>query len=383
MNNRKLKKLIKSYSLVLLICLFWLIVQFLFFIKNGIFVKLEAGKYINQANILLHTGKVSAPNLWFYSTEICLIALSIKTKLGLGFVYFIQLFINLIATICFFHLCRKYSPKSISFIATILLIFTFPLQELNGFLQTESLYTSLSILFTSAILLKENVSIWISLALIPFLALICITRPTGLLMIPPTFLLLADRIITKRRWRHFFLILGLIAFLVVINYALGRGGEWRFMLAFQKELVLCESTPYFSHIDISKNPNSIPGFIYYITHNFEQFSRLAWLKTKMFWGLKRPYFSRFHNAYLMIYFFPVYLLCLSSLRWWVLTNKKSFTFLLLNILLVWFTILLTCDDWHNRFFLVMTPYLYILSIPGLVKIKNFLSSKIFTKKAHE
>ena len=155
------------------------------------------------------------------------------------------------------------------------------------------------------------------------------------------------------------------------------------MLAFQKELVLCESTRYFSHIDISKNPNSIPGFIYYITHNFEQFSRLAWLKTKMFWGLKRPYFSRFHNAYLMIYFFPVYLLCLSSLRWWVLTNKKSFTFLLLNILLVWFTILLTCDDWHNRFFLVMTPYLYILSIPGLVKIKNFLSSKIFTKKAHE
>lgn len=379
MNYKKTINFIKSHSIIFLLGFLWFIVQLLFFIQNGIFVKLEAAKYINQANILLHTGNLSAPNLWFYSTEIFLIALSIKMKLGYYFVYLIQLCVNLIATFNFYNLSKKYSSTNTAFITTTLLIFTLPLQELNSFLQTESLYTSFTIIFMSLILQKNSFSLWKLTLILAFLLLICVTRPTGLLMIPSTVLLLSISFATESRVKYFLLAFGIIVFLVVINYALGRGGEWRFMLAFQKELVLCESTPYFTNIKMSDNPNSVFGFAYYITHNFDQFSRLAWLKTKAFWGLKRDYFSNAHNAYLMIYFFPVYILCLSGFRWWILNYKRSFLFLILNVLLVWFTVVLTCDDWHNRFFLVMTPYLYLLSIPGLNKLKKFMRSLFLIK----
>ena len=49
-------------------------------------------------------------------------------------------------------------------------------------------------------------------------------------------------------------------------------------------------------------------------------------------------------------------------------NRKSFIYLYANIFLVWFVILLVCDDVHNRFFLVLSPYLYLLSLPVLQKI---------------
>lgn len=348
----------------------WAAVQLFLLIQKGIIVEFEAGKYINEARLLLSEGKLSAPNLWFYSIQIGLLAIAIKTKTGFISIYLLQLLVNGAATIVFYKLCRKFANKEASFIATLLLIFNLPLQEFNVYLQTESIYISLTLFYAYMLLstpvFNARVCVWIVL----YLGVLGITRPNGLMLIPATLIFIYVRTVQNYSWRLRSIIaaIALILFLFVINVALGSGGEWRFMLAFQKELVLCAGTPYFTDIKISSNPHSIQGFIYYITNNFAHFFRLAVLKTIAFWGLYRSYFSAYHNLFLVLYFYPIFLLMILSILTWLKKNKKVFAYFAANILLAWLVVILTCDDVHNRFFLVLSPFVYILSLPMLEKI---------------
>jgi hypothetical protein len=125
-------------------------------------------------------------------------------------------------------------------------------------------------------------------------------------------------------------------------------------------------------IQTSANPNSVFGLLYYITHNLEQFMRLAWLRSRAFWGLGRSYYSMGHNIYLALYFYPVYLLGLLSLGRWLKQNKCLVLYCSSLVLITWVSVILTCDDWHNRFFLSVVPYIYILAIPAV----KFVTDKI-------
>ena len=128
------------------------------------------------------------------------------------------------------------------------------------------------------------------------------------------------------------------------------------------------SLPQPIDIKTSHNPNSIFGLLYYITHSFDQFLRLAWLRSKAFWGLFRNYYSTGHNIYLSLYFYPVYLLAAIGLRKWLSQNKCLVLYCLSLIFITWTSVILTCDDWHNRFIQSVVPYIYILTIPTVKSI---------------
>jgi len=163
-----------------------------------------------------------------------------------------------------------------------------------------------------------------------------------------------------------------IAFLFFLNAALGSGGELDFMLPFRDENIICgvPTLPHGSNIETSDDPNSVFGLIYYITHNFGQFMRLAWLRSKAFWGLTRSYYSPGHNLYLVIYFYPVCLLALPGIRSWFKKNPDLLLYCSSLILITWGTVMLTCDDWHNRFFLSIVPYVYFLIVPVIKSITD-------------
>lgn len=364
----------KKTSLLLICC--WVSVQLFFLITKGIILEFEAGKYINEARLLLNEGHLSSKNLWFYSFQIFLLAAAIKTKIGFTFIYLLQLLINGASTIVFYKLCKRFSTSGAALTATLLLIFNLPLQELNVYLQTESIFVSFTIFFSYILLSTSSINKRTVLVVSLCLFILSITRPNGLMMIPAALIFLYLKGIRRFSFsrRIFSTVLLFIGFLYIINVALGSGGEWRFMLAFQKELVLCADTPYFTNIKISDSPHSIEGFAYYIIHNFQQFIRLAFLKTIAFWGLFRSYFSTTHNLFLIAYFYPIYVLIALSIPHWFKKNRDVFMYLAACILLAWFVVMLTCDDVHNRFLLVLSPYLYLLSLPMLQKIHTKISA---------
>lgn len=366
-------------EIILAFC--WLLVQSLLFYQHGIQTDFEARKYIEQADLLLTTGSLSTSNFWLYSVQIFLIAAAKKLQSDFIAVVVVQWIFNCWATWALYKFSTRVANKTTGFIIALLFIFNFPLQTFNSFLQTESLFYSFTILF-SCFLLNLQYLTWKKLFVVVLLLfIICFTRPTGLLWIPCTFLYLFFRFFSafSLPLKIGITVASAIGFLFFLNFALGSGGELDFILPFRDEMVIC-GVPALSHptdIKTTQDQNSITGLAYYITHHFSTFTRLVWLRTQAFWGLSRSYYSNGHNLYLACYFYPVYLLSLPGIRLWASKNRHLLLYCFSLLLLTWACVILTCDDWHNRFLLSVIPYIYLLSIPMI----HIITIKLTTNQA--
>jgi hypothetical protein len=350
-----------------ILVLTWIAVQVFLFYKNGIVTEFESGKYIEQANNLINQGTVSSPNFWLYSVQIFLIAASIKLHTGFILVVIVQLIFNAFATFYFSLACRKLSDDRTAFVCTLLLIFNIPFQQFNTFLFTESLFYSLIIIFSCFLFQLTKLSLKSFLFILLFLLLICFTRPTGLLLVPCIFTYVFSKFFSS--WSAILKIASAIIisllFVFILNLALGSGGELNFILPFTEEHIICGVPTVNSNGQTSSN--SLWSIFSYIIDHPGQFLHLAWLRSLAFWGLVRNYFSFSHNLYLTIYFFPIYLFALLSLKDWWKKNRNILLYSLALVLITWGTVMLSCDDWHNRFFLTLMPLIYILNLPLLKK----------------
>jgi hypothetical protein len=355
----------------------WIIVQLTLFYTQGIVTVNEAQKYITRADILIETGTLSHPSMWLYSTQIMLIAIAKKFGTGYFSVVLVQLLVNAIATYCLYRLANKLTNELTALIITLLLILNFPFQSFNTTLYTESIYYSLLILLTCFLLQLSSLTFGNSLLLFLLMLIICFTRPSGLLLVPCVFIYLFTKFFHAY---SFWLKAGLtflitFVFLVILNKLIGIGGQLDFMLPFKEEHIIC-GVPTLAVEQVSTpESSSFFGIFGYIIQHPDQFLRLAAARTKAFFGLTRDYYSDGHNIYLVLYIFPIYFLLLFSIISWWRTNKAILIYCLSFILITWVTVILTCDDWHNRFFLSTIPFIYLLSQPGLKKLLSKFSKK--------
>lgn len=357
------EKVTNSFKPLLLLSLSWLIVQLGLLFHFGIRADFEATKYINEAHIFLETGNFSSNNFWFYSLEIFLIIFSLKAKLGFGFVVFTQLIINYLGTMLFYRAISDFSSKRIAMIATVLLIICIPFQQYNVALQTESIFHSLLLILT-VVIISKNIKlpkkIW---SVTGLLLLLIITRPSGILFVPPTILFFVSALNWKKNplIKICSTVILLVGGIFILDTILGSGGELDFMLPFKENMIICGVARESSTLNLSTNPNSISGIIYYIAHNPVHFLQLAYKKTVAFFGIYRNYFSMAHNLLLMTFFFVLYFLSGRTLIQWNTQHKSTLVFCLSAIIVVWLSVILTCDDWHNRFLVTLLPFLLILS----------------------
>jgi hypothetical protein len=350
-----------SYLPLVVLLSIWIIMQAILFYRFGLVTDFEAAKYIYEANYFLANHTVSTSNYWLYSVQIFLITAAIKLRTGLLSVAFVQLCFNAWATYSLYKFIDDISNRQTAFIITLLFIVNYPLQTFNTSLQTESLFYSLTILFSCFLLKLKTISAGGLLKVILFLLLISFTRPTGVLFVPCTFLYLFFRFFKpfSALVKTIITIAVSIGFLFFLNAALGSGGGLDFMLPFRDERIICgvPTLPGFIDIKTTDNPNSVFGLLYYLTHNTGQFMRLALLRSKA----------------LCVYFYPFYVLVILSWRSWFRKNKFLLLYCISVIAINWITVILTCDDWHNRFFLSITPYIYILAAPTLQKLTGKLN----------
>ncbi|HXB91709.1 MAG TPA: glycosyltransferase family 39 protein [Puia sp.] len=351
----------------------WLLINGFFLAYRGIYLEGESAKYLDQAHLLLTTGAPESPNYWLYTIQILLVACCLKFHLSLYFVVLIQLLFNGIAT-AFFYKTLQYifGDHRTAFIGTLLLLADYFYQEFNTFLYTESLFYSFTLILSCYLIHIQTLTVKKGLTVAGLLVLICITRPTGILFLPPAFLYLFLVFFRKMSAPKKIMLLACItvAFLFLLNLALGSGGELDFMLPFRDERIICgvPTLSGFLPIKTAANGNSLYGLLYYILHNTPQFIKMVGLRTRAFVGLYRDYFSTGHNIYLLVYFNCLHLLALASLGFWVKRDFNILCYLISAFALTWLTVILTCDDWHNRFYLTISPFLIILAMPTVQKL---------------
>lgn len=344
----------------------WILFQFFFFYHFGIVTAFESSKYINQANIFLNTGHYATGNFLFYSVEILLIAVSKSTQTFPWLPVSIQLLVNAFSIFCFYKLCLAITKDSIkAFIITLLFECMFYYHLYNVHLFTESLYYSFSIIYTFLLFSVRKLSLKTILLLFLGLSLLYFTRPTGLFFIPSTVVFLVFKFYRKRAVLILsgLLIFGLICFYFLLNFSLRSGGELDFLLPYIDERIICGvptiQTPHV--IKVPGEKNSVEGLWYVITHYPSLFFGLAWRRWIAFFGVTRSYFTLAHNLFIAAYFYAAYILGLFGLRKMIASFLPLTAFLFCNILLVMVTVVLSCDEWHNRFILALLPFFLLLA----------------------
>jgi hypothetical protein len=367
----------KAETILLLV---WLLVNLFILLHRGIYLQGESAKYIHQAHLLLETGRVETPNFWLYFLQIALIACCIKVHLGFYFIIILQLAVNLSAMLCF---CRTtaslFQNKNTAIAGTLLLIFNYPYQEFNSFLYTESFFYSFTLILACYLTrIKTPTTRNLTLTVL-LVTLICFTRPTGLLFLPPTFLYLLFVCYKNRDpFPKIALLAALsVGFLLLLDKALRGGGELDLMLPFRDEQVICgvPTLPGPAPIQTAANGNSIYGLLYYVIHNPAQFIRLAAGKTLAFFGLCRSYYSTSHNICLLLYFQGIHLAALAGIGYMIKRHKAAFFLYATFIALTWVTVMLTCDDWHNRFYLSISPFVILLSMPAIQRLFILINTR--------
>ena len=340
----------------------WFSMQAFLFYVNGIKTDGEGISRIIEAKRLLNGVGLRGYSSYMYLTETLLIFISLKLKVGYIFVILIQLILNLYASYTFYkYLNFLYKNKILALAGSCLLILCYYYQLYNTYLYTESIFFSLSIIYSCFLMRIKNLTARNILIIILSLILLCLTRPSGIFFLAATFVYLFFFISSKI---NFYLKIGCFIFLfflslIVLNLLMGSGGAIDIMLPFKDERIICDVPTLSTNADLNlpNNGNSLYGLVYYITHNSDQFFRLALIKSKTFFGLLRPYYSKSHNLFLIIYYYSLYLLILITL---IKFNKQlplSFIYSMAIIAVYWLSVVFSCDEWHNRFFLTLTPFL--------------------------
>ncbi|ULQ58160.1 glycosyltransferase family 39 protein [Flavihumibacter rivuli] len=363
MKNSVINQLIKQpfYSLAAL----WLLVQTLLYMRFGIITVDEAKKYLDEADYFMATGSFSIPKNLFYSMYVLLVAGMKMLGAGITGVYLVQLFINGISTYFFYRLARLYSAPADSltaYLATFLLIICIPYQAWTTHLYTESLFTSLLILFLYAYAGKGL----LSLQAIILLAMVILARPTGILLVPALLLSYFVHLISDKKLSPLSIgaiLTGMLFSYFVINHAMKGKGDFDFMLPFTQGHIICDvpGVKVPSTLQLPENPNSLNGMLYFILHNPVYFGELAIKKLWYFLSLQRPYYSALHNLALGAFFYPLYLLAGYGFIRFRKKNSRQSTWLACYCMMFTFTVMLTCDDWLNRFILPVLPVLMLMA----------------------
>jgi hypothetical protein len=352
----------------------WVSLQCFLIWKNGIVTSLEAVKYIDQAKLFLSKGKYSSGNFLFYSVQIQLIALCMKFSISYLWLVIFQILINGISMVCFYKLVKLLSKnKIISFLATGYLIGFIYYQEFNTFLFTESLFFSFSVIYTYFLFTREKITIRNFILILLFLSFLYVTRPTGIFFIPATFLFITIKFHSKFAFKIIAASIGLafIFFYFLFNFSLSSGGEFDFLIPYLKEEIICgvQTISQAHKLSLPVEKNSLAGLVYIIINHFHLFFRLAIQRLLAFFGVYRPYYSTFHNLIASSYFYLMYLIIIGGLKYLFRNNKAEVWFLICNIGLVAIAVMLSCDEWGNRFILSVLPFILLLSV---ISISNFM-----------
>lgn len=374
--------LLNKKNQFLLLAVIWFCMQIFFIYQSGIVTDLEATKYINEAHHFITTGKYTTNNYLFYSVQILLIALCLKLHIGFWFVVLIQIIFNGISVICFYKIVDRISKnKWLPFFGTLYFLLLFYYHLFNTFLFTESLFFSLSIIYTYVLFSIKELEFKSIILILVFLGLLYFTRPTGIFFIPATYLYLVIRFFPKKAFLIIALssIAGVVGLFFLLNYSLGSGGELDFLLPYTNEMVICgvSTLPQPHQFSVPVEKNSIQGLIYIITHNFGLFARLALQRLIKFFGVYRSFYSVFHNAAIVGYFFIIYATIIFYFKNAFKAYKAESVFLLVNIFLMSLTVMLSCDEWGNRFILSVVPLFLLLAA---ICFPNNLSNKEVERK---
>lgn len=363
----------------LFILIGWLLATGLLYLKFGFGFQLESIKYIREADYLIETQSFSQARYLFYFGTIAVIALNKLLGTGLYGAIVMIMLINICAYLSFYKALKHYFHSRLPAVVAVLLLICFwPYQQWTLFLYTECLFYSLLLLLFAHLLRVNRLTARSALVSIVLLALLTVTRPLGMLFIIPVlafFFTLMNRTQKIYFWIAFGLTIGVGFWIIQIVFT--STPDWNMQRAVMEENIICDMTPsgITYHPTVTDSTNPIYQLVYYITHNFQHFAGLALTRLRYFFGMVRPYYSITTNLFIGVYLLVIYGWIIAGIRrQGSLFPKRILLFIWGAVGLFALAIAVQCDDYHNRFFLVLLPLFVTMAVASAWKRINRVSS---------
>jgi hypothetical protein len=261
------------------------------------------------------------------------------------------------------RLSGAYWPTA--FLATAALVSWVEVQRFNTIILTESLFTSLLLFCLWAIARVRNsgtlgTALGISLAT-------AMVRPNGFIALAAAALAGVSWLFQtgRARWATL-LLLGLLAIawvelnkLVVNFHLIETYAAGNVIFGYSPPLLLPPTTLQLP------SPTLLPAhqLVYFIGNNFWYFTRLSLLKLAYFLGWPKPWHSALHTLWSGFMLPLIYGLAVRG-AWRKAVAKPIRVYLVATIVAQVGIVLLTVEDWDNRFSGPLLPYWFLLAALG-------------------
>jgi hypothetical protein len=349
-------------NFLIALSLLWLLMQVALHKQFGLVTQDEAAKYIREAGLLVDGQPYTKIQYLLYSTYILFLSFCLKIKIGLYGAFVLQTALSGLSMYYFYKLaCLLSGNQTQSKIATLYLVCCFPYQAWNTYLYTESFFLSLTIFFLYCFFKKglKNAGTLFLMAAVLF------ARPTGIIAVSAVLLFALFRYVKDKKLNPVSMLIGatvVTALFLLTNRFLSIGGSFDFARPFLEGHVICDvPTKELSGVDPAaiRNANSIQGMIQLFFHSPGFFLELFYKRTISFFGFVRSYYSTGHNAILMALFYPLYLAVIVSMVQMLRRRAKLALFFLLFTGFFYLSVIMSCDDWLNRFVMPVIPVLVL------------------------
>ena len=340
-------------------------------LEEGYILGGDSRRYIRGASKILNfempEGKSAS-----YLGYMTYIAIFQYLNLNLKFIVFSQIFLTFLSSLCIYKITRKFSSHLAAVIVLSLYLFYLPLQIWNFYILTETTFicSTIFILYFFIFFKKKYLPL-----LIFFIIFYITLRPHGVILIPSLSLSLLIWLYFKNKFRLFFLLvlcLFVLSFptLSLLNYYMENEdivstvAEKGIIWGYDDKNNFLE---FKAHTNIDKDLLSL---LIFFKNNFYTFI-IAFFKKLWFFNFRiRPYYSDFHNYYIIIYnliYWPAAIFGIFKLY-----SKDNLGIILIYSLFIFFTLAVgfSWADWDGRFSLYILPLIFIFAGVGVHKVIN-------------
>ncbi len=353
---------------------FYFGLDYFFFIREIEFGYLLGGdskRYILGSEKILN---LEIPERKSYIGYMIYISLFKYFSLNLTHVVFSQIFLTFLSSLCIYKISKKLSSRFGGVLCMALYLFYFPLQVWNFYILTETIFicSIIFIIFFLVFFQKKYIPILI------FLIIFTISiRPHGIILIPSFFLSIVIWLYLNNNMKIFWLSIIAICFLFYPTILL-----FNLFLADQNIQKLIagggiiwgyEDTNNYLNYKISDNnvKNNLISLLIFLKNNIEIVIISFFKKVWFFLTRVRPYYSEFHNFYIIVFniiYYPLAIIGFIKLK-----SKKKLGVILMYVLIAFFTFTagITYADWDSRFSLYIIPLFFIFAGIGMIEITNF------------
>ena len=363
----------KNFLVVPLLLLLWLLLQIWGYSKFGVTSSADTPFYIAQATDWLKGIWPEGRERW-YSSYSLTIALVIAITGSASYIVVVQVLLSMVAMLALYKLGNEVSKQyKAGFIACIMYLFFFKLQQWNYFIYAESLAISGTIIVLYFLVKAKKILPVMLTAVV--LCYVVFLRPNGLGVLVASFMYLIARTYQKRQLTKQQLVIGSATFMIMILYVSNRmlaTEVANFIDSYSRgELVYPNHTLGFKpdHNLIKPSPSTPPllQLLLYAVQNTWYFLQLCVLKLGLFIFHVKPYFGIFHNIYLLLFLPIVYLFFFSALK---IVPLPVAAFALTVFTLQAAIVSISSENWDGRFLFPVLPPVFLVAAIGLKSYLN-------------